>query len=65
MSPPAMDEANLSAKGPEGDVNEIPPTIIKFRGRSFDVDKWLQQVSQCRYLPENEMRTLCAMLVFI
>ena len=63
MSPPSADEALLSTKGPGGDASaiEVPSTMIKFRGRSFDVDKWLHQVSQCRYLPEDEMRTLCAM----
>lgn len=30
-----------------------------FRGRNVDPDAWLEQVSKCRYLPENDMVTLC------
>lgn len=62
--PPASstDEAFLPHKEPESDhVGAESVTIIKFRGRIFDVDKWLREVSKCRYLPEDEMRTLCAM----
>uniref|UniRef100_A0AC35FCT4 Serine/threonine-protein phosphatase n=1 Tax=Panagrolaimus sp. PS1159 TaxID=55785 RepID=A0AC35FCT4_9BILA len=53
-------EVVMDSQGAGGD--HLPPTIVKFRGKEFNVDKWLAQVSLCRYLPEDEMRTLCAIL---
>uniref|UniRef100_A0AC34R6D2 Serine/threonine-protein phosphatase n=1 Tax=Panagrolaimus sp. JU765 TaxID=591449 RepID=A0AC34R6D2_9BILA len=41
------------AAGDTGDV-------IKYRGKCFYIDHWIDQVKQCRYLPEEEMRILCA-----
>uniref|UniRef100_F1L7Y2 Serine/threonine-protein phosphatase n=1 Tax=Ascaris suum TaxID=6253 RepID=F1L7Y2_ASCSU len=40
-----------------------PGCSIAYRGRTFDVDLWVQQASQCKYLPEDEIILLCDVLI--
>lgn len=35
------------------------PSPSSFRGRKVDPDGWLEEVAKCKYLPENDMVTLC------
>lgn len=46
---------------PYSGTTEDSQNFILFRGKKFYIDHWIDQVRQCRYLPENEMRILCSL----
>jgi hypothetical protein len=48
----------------ENHVDYSEDDSINFRGRLAYPSKWLSDVSSCQYLPENNMITLCQILVF-
>jgi len=38
------------------------PQYLQCAGMVVDPDRWIEQVKQCRYLPEDHMRILCQMV---
>uniref|UniRef100_A0A7E4VYF8 Serine/threonine-protein phosphatase n=1 Tax=Panagrellus redivivus TaxID=6233 RepID=A0A7E4VYF8_PANRE len=66
MAPPAVTEDSLSQSPPQPPPKaggDVAPHVITFRGLKFEVDRWLELVSQCQYLPEDVMLQLCSIVI--
>ncbi|CAJ0578230.1 unnamed protein product, partial [Mesorhabditis spiculigera] len=57
-----MDDSHADTSN--ADAHPAPGvSFVKSRGRNLDVDAWIESVKSCRYLPEEDMMSLCDSLI--